>query len=106
MNAKLDRTPDGALMKCDECSRDFRGEAWQDWCAECHAEKERNSHLRKTWACLTCNSKFALGDLVIRAGQRANDPWPCPRCGNFTITPADGEVRETNEYHGEIGTLN
>lgn len=101
----LDRTPDGALRKCDECSRPFRGKAWQDWCAECHAEKEANSPLKATWACTTCNSTFPLGE--VRPGNKAlNDPWPCPRCDSCTITPADGAVRETAEYYGEIGTRN
>jgi hypothetical protein len=31
---------------------------------------------------------------------------PCPRCGAKTITPADGAVRETDVYYGEIGTRN
>ena len=102
----LDRTPDGVVRKCDECSRPFKGEAWQDWCAECHAEKEVCSPLRSLWACLTCNSTFPVGEVKPGAGALVGDPWPCPRCSARTITPADGAVRETAEYFGEIGTKN
>lgn len=102
----LDRTADGMNRLCDDCLREFKGEAWQDWCAECHAEREKNSPLKSLYACLTCHSKFPLGEVRIRAGQRACDPWSCPKCGAETITPADGASRETLEYHGEIGTKN
>lgn len=102
----LDRTPDGITQKCCECSRPFKGEGWQDYCAECHAEKEANSPLKKLWACTTCNSTFPVGEVRINGSAPANDPWPCPRCGSQTITPADGEVRTTDVYYGEIGTMN
>ena len=102
----LDRSADGITRKCCECSRPFMGESWQDWCAECHAEMEKNSPLKKLWACLTCSSTFPVGEVRINGSAPAGDPWPCPRCGSRTITPADGEVRETAEYYGEIGTKN
>lgn len=63
-------------------------------------------HLQQQWACLTCNAKFPAGEIVIRAGQLAYDPWPCPKCGCYTILPADKATRETAEYYGEIGTMN
>lgn len=104
--SELDRTPDGTIRKCDECSRPFRGEAWMDWCAECHAEMDRKSPLHARWACLTCNETFELGEVRLGAGAKVYDPMPCPRCNARTITPADGQVRETDEYYGEIGTRN
>lgn len=102
----LDRTADGITRKCCECSRPFLGEAWQDYCAECHAEMEAKSPLKKLWACTTCSSTFPLGEVRVRGSSPAGDPWPCPRCGSPTITPADGAARETAEYYGEIGTRN
>ena len=102
----LDRTLDGSIQKCCECSRDYRGEGWQDYCAECHAEKEKNSPLLALWACTTCSSTFPVGEVKVNGSAPAGDPWPCPRCGNPTITPADGAIRETTEYYGEIGTRN
>lgn len=102
----LDRTTDGVVRNCDECSRLFKGEAWMGWCAECHAEQEAKDPLKKLWACTTCNSTFPLGDVRISGSQRAYDRWPCPRCESLTITPADGAIRETAEYYGEIGTKN
>ena len=104
--SSLDRTTDGMVRKCDECSRPFMGEAWQDWCAECHAAQEANSPLKKFWACLTCNSTFPVGEVRFNGSAPAGDPCPCPRCGSQTITPADGEVRTTDVYYGEIGTRN
>ncbi len=102
----LDRTADGVVRKCDECSRPFKGEGWHDWCAECHAEKEANSPLKKLWACTTCSSTFPVGEVRVNGSAPASDPWPCPRCGSCTITPADGAVHETAEYFSEIGTRN
>lgn len=106
MSEKLDRAPDGIIRTCDECSREFKGEAWQDWCAECYAEMEKHSPLKDLWACLTCAAKFPVGEVRLNGSDPANAPWSCPRCGNPTITPADSKMRETNEYHGEIGTRN
>ena len=37
----IDRTPDGIEHKCCECSRDFKGDAWHDYCAECNAANEK-----------------------------------------------------------------
>lgn len=102
----LDRTPDGDTYKCDECSRYFKGEHWMDWCAECRTEKDKNDPLKKLWACLTCNSTFPVGEVRLNGSSPAGTPWPCPRCGSPTITPADGENRETDVYYGEIGTKN
>jgi DNA-directed RNA polymerase subunit RPC12/RpoP len=65
-----------------------------------------NDVLQQQWACLTCNSKFPVGEVRPGAGSLSCDPWPCPRCGSRTITPADYRSRETDEYHGEIGTRN
>lgn len=96
----LDRTPDGADLKCCECSRPFKGEAWMDYCAECNAEYEKNSPLRKRWACLTCNSTFELGK--VRSGPQG---WQCPNCKSNDLSTAEG-TREIPEYHGEIGTKN
>lgn len=62
--SKLDRVPDGHSRKCDTCKRPFRGEPWMDYCAECAAENERTSPLRKRWACLTCNSTFAAEPVI------------------------------------------
>jgi Zn finger protein HypA/HybF involved in hydrogenase expression len=62
--------------------------------------------LQQQWACLTCNDKFLVGEVVIPAGHMACDPWPCPHCGSFTLAVADGAMRETREYYGEIGTRN
>lgn len=104
--SSLDRTADGISRTCDECSRPFKGEGWQDYCAECAAEKEVNSPLKKLWACTTCSSTFPIGEVRINGSAPAGDPWPCPRCGTSTITPADGEVRTTGVYYGEIGTRN
>ncbi len=96
----IDRTPDGQIQKCDECSRDYRGEPWMDYCAECHAELERTSPLRDRWACLTCSSTFTAGEM--RAGPQG---LLCPNCRSMDLTPAHG-AREIEEYHGEIGTKN
>jgi DNA-directed RNA polymerase subunit RPC12/RpoP len=71
-----------------------------DYCAECNAENERTSPLRKRWACLTCSSTFEAGRII--AGQQG---WKCPNCGGLDVNPAEG-VRELSEYHGEIGTKN
>ncbi len=65
-----------------------------------------DDHLQALWACLTCNSKFPVGEVRPGASALACDPWPCPRCGNRTITPADGVTRQTDEYYGEVGTRN
>lgn len=92
----LDRTTDGFAMKCCECRRPFKGECWMDYCAECHAENEKNSPLRKRWACLTCSSTFGCG--TIRSGPQG---WQCPKCKSNDIGPAEG-AREIPEYHGEI----
>lgn len=62
--------------------------------------------LDQQWACLTCSAKFPVGAVIIPAGHLACDPWPCPRCGSYTILAADGASRQTDEYHGEIGTRN
>lgn len=62
--------------------------------------------LQQQWACLTCNAKFPVGEVVIPAGHLAYDPWPCPRCGNPALAVADGGTRETDVYYGEIGTRN
>lgn len=98
----LDRTSEdiGIGRKCEECSREFIGEGWQDWCAECHAEKEKTSALRNRMACLTCNTTFELGR--VRCTPHG---WECPNCGSANLSPAHG-VRELEEYHGEIGTKN
>jgi NAD-dependent SIR2 family protein deacetylase len=63
-----------------------------------------SDHLQQQWACLTCNSKFTAGEIVIPAGVNYGDPWPCPRCSGRNITLADGETRSTRVYYGEIGT--
>jgi rubrerythrin len=60
--------------------------------------------LDEIWACTTCNNKFKIG--LVVPGKFHGDPWPCPLCGSFHISPADGQVRETPEYFGEIGTRN
>jgi DNA-directed RNA polymerase subunit RPC12/RpoP len=96
----LDRTPDGDTYKCDECSRPFKGEAWMDWCAECHAKMEAKSPLQALWACLTCSSTFEAGRM--RSGPVG---LLCPNCNSYDLSPAHGE-RELEEYHGEIGTKN
>lgn len=62
--------------------------------------------LQQQWACLTCSAKFPVGEVVIPAGHLACDPWPCPRCGSPTLSVADGGMRETDDYYGEIGTRN
>jgi hypothetical protein len=67
--SQLDRTPDGFAQKCCECSRPFKGEAWQDYCAECHAEQEKNSPLKATWACLTCSETFPVGDVKVKGSD-------------------------------------
>lgn len=97
---KLDRSADGIDRKCDECSRAFKGEAWMDYCAECHAENEKNSPLRKRWACLTCSSTFEAGRII--AGPQG---LQCPNCKSGDVSPAHG-AREIAKYHGEIGTKN
>jgi Zn finger protein HypA/HybF involved in hydrogenase expression len=97
---ELDRTLDGVARTCDECSRPFKGEAWQDWCAECAAEKEKNSPLHDRMACLNCNTTFELGR--VRSGPQG---WKCPNCASGNLSPAQG-VREIEEYHGDIGTKN
>lgn len=98
----IDRTPDGIARKCCECSRPFKGEAWQDYCAECHAEDERNSPLNKRWACLNCGWKGALGTMY--PGKLAADRVECPRCRSGNTTPAEG-VRTLDAYHGDIPEL-
>jgi DNA-directed RNA polymerase subunit RPC12/RpoP len=102
----LDRTADGSARKCDECEREFKGEPWQDYCAECHAKLEENSPLKALWACLTCNETFPVGEVRFNASEPVGTPWPCPRCGSRTITPADKTIRETDAYYGPIGTRN
>lgn len=67
-----------------------------DYCAECHAENERTSPLRKRAACLTCNTTFEFGK--IRSGPQG---WQCPNCKSGDISTAEG-IRELPEYHGEI----
>jgi NAD-dependent SIR2 family protein deacetylase len=62
--------------------------------------------LQQQWGCFTCHAKFPVGDVVIPAGHLACNPWPCPRCGSYTLAVADGAIRETAEYFGEIGTKN
>jgi NAD-dependent SIR2 family protein deacetylase len=62
--------------------------------------------LQQQWACLTCNETFPIGEVRFNASAPCGDPWPCPRCGAETITPADGSVRETDVYYGEIGARN
>lgn len=104
--SSLDRTPNGITQNCAECGEPYRGEPWMDYCASCHAEQEANSPLKKLWACTTCSSTFPVGEVKINGSSSASDPWPCPRCGSPTITPADGEIRTTDVYYGEIGTRN
>ena len=96
----IDRTADGISRKCCDCSRAFKGEAWQDYCAECHAEHERTSPLRDRWACLTCNTTFECGRIV--SGPQG---WQCPNCKSTDIQPAHG-ARDIPEYVGDIGTKN
>jgi len=96
----IDRTPDGIEHKCCECSRDFKGDAWHDYCAECNAANEKNSLLRNRWACLACNSTFELGRVI--SGPQG---WQCPNCKSANLSTAEG-VRNIPEYHGEIGTKN
>lgn len=96
----LDRTADGITQKCTECSRNYRGEHWMDYCAECHAENERTSPLRNRWACLTCSSTFEAGQLF--AGPQG---LQCPNCKSLDLSTAHG-AREIEEYDGEIGTKN
>ncbi len=96
--SSLDRVTDGQIQKCDECSRDYRGEAWMDYCAECHAELERTSPLRDRWACLTCSSTFEAARLI--AGPTG---LKCPNCGSLNLSTAHG-AREIPEYYGDIGT--
>jgi len=100
----LDRTPDGVALKCYDCSRPFKGERWQDFCAECHAEHERTSPLHKRWCCLNCNTTFPLGKM--KTGKLSADRFRCPNCDSENTHPADGDVRELPEYHGKIGTKN
>lgn len=97
---QLDRAPEGRIQKCCECRRDYRGEPWMDYCAECHAEKERTSPLHDRWACLTCSTTFEAGSL--RSGPQG---FECPNCRSCDVSPAQG-IREIPEYHGEIGTKN
>jgi DNA-directed RNA polymerase subunit RPC12/RpoP len=61
--------------------------------------------LQQQWACLTCSSTFPVGEVRFNASEPVGTPWPCPRCGTRSITPADGQTRETAEYFGDIGTL-
>lgn len=96
----LDRDAEGFARTCCTCSRGFKGKAWQDYCAECHAENEKNSPLRKRWACLTCSSTFEAGRII--SGPTG---WQCPNCKSTDVSPAHGS-REIPEYHGEIGTKN
>lgn len=91
----LDRTSDGIDRKCCECNRPFKGEAWQDYCAECHAESEKNSPLNKRWACLTCSSTFKGGEII--AGPQG---WKCPKCGSVDLSTAHGE-RKLDRYEGD-----
>jgi hypothetical protein len=92
----LNRTPDGIIQTCCECSRPFKGHAWQDYCAECHAENERTSPLHNRWACLTCNTTFELGK--VRSGPQG---WMCPNCRSTDLSPAHGS-RELDRYDGPI----
>lgn len=96
----LDRIPDGHPRTCDDCSRAFKGEAWMDFCAECHAKREETSPLKSRWACLTCNTTFPLGS--VRSGPQG---WQCPKCKSSDLSTAEGS-RELPAYHGEIGTKN
>lgn len=91
----LDRTADGIPRKCDVCERPFKGEAWMDYCAECHAENEKNSPLKKRWACLTCNSTFTAGQLM--SGRRGLE---CPKCRSGDVSPAEG-ARQLAQYNGD-----
>lgn len=100
MSISLDRAPDGITRTCCECRRKFKGEAWMDYCAECHAENERNSPLRARWACLTCNTTFEAGRIIL-----GPEGWQCPNCKSCDVSPAEG-AREITEYHGDIGTKN
>ena len=103
MTETLDRVPDGVVLMCYDCSRPFKGERWQDFCAECHAEHERTSPLRRRWACLNCGWKGTAGEMYT--GKLACDPLECPKCRSGNTSTAEG-VREVPEYHGEIGTKN
>lgn len=99
MTATLDRTPDGVTRKCDTCKRRFKGEAWMDYCAECHAENERTSPLNKRWACLNCGWKGSMGQMY--PGKLVSEPPECPKCRSGNTSSAEG-VRDAPEYHGEI----
>lgn len=90
----LDRAADGIDRKCCECRRPFKGETWQDYCAECNAENEKNSQLRNRWACLTCNSTFELGKVM--SGPQG---LQCPNCKSCDLSPAHGE-RQLDKYEG------
>lgn len=92
----LDRTTDGVAHKCCECSRPFKGEPWMDYCAECHAENEKNSPLKKRWACLTCNSTFPAGQII--SGPAG---WQCPKCKSGNLSPAHG-ARLLDQYDGDV----
>lgn len=95
----LDRADNGFPRKCCECSRTFKGEAWQDYCAECHAENERTSPLNQRWACLTCNVTFKCGTII--SGPQG---WQCPKCKSTDLHPAEG-VRTLPEYEGQVPEL-
>lgn len=95
----LDRSPEGIDLKCYECTRPFKGEAWMDFCAECHAENERTSPLNKRWACLNCGWKGKCGQMKL--GKRYGDALECPSCRSGNTTTAEG-VRDVPEYVGEI----
>lgn len=75
-----------------------------DYCAECHAEAERNSPLNKDWACLTCNTTFRLG--TAKLPKAPGEGFECPNCKSGDTHPADGSVTHLTEYFGEIGTRN
>jgi DNA-directed RNA polymerase subunit RPC12/RpoP len=96
----IDRSPNGEIYKCSECERDYRGEAWMDYCAACHEMMDLKSPLRDRWACLTCSSTFQAGKLV--SGPQG---LMCPNCRSGDLTTAHGS-REVPEYHGELGTKN
>ena len=60
------------------------------------------------WACTACQKKFTFGefkaqDIECMAGEVVSAR--CPKCGSHNISPADGSHRETEEYHGPIGTI-
>lgn len=51
------------------------------------------------YCCLTCSHKFKWGNCIMSGPDLI-----CPKCRSNNLHPANGDIVELNEYHGEIGT--